>query len=244
MEPKLSNEEQTNQTVKKSADATQSPIQAPTGVTPAKKSKRGLVIGVIIAVVVALLAVTAYYLIGKNQDAKTGSSSQQSSAVLGQKDADDAAESVKKWLNAFYAGDSSTACNLVTDKYVKWAGEEEDTPNDCKGQVDRGSTIAKAFGVKSSDMTYSGRLEDGTVYVSVKWSGSEGADSYEMVKEGGVWKINSKIEVVSEEEKKLEARNTVVDEWNGLGQAERDAWYNADGTGGFDAYAKSKGVEE
>jgi len=81
------------------------------------------------------------------------------------------------------------------------------------------------------------------VLVAAKWSGAEGADDYEMIKDGGAWKINAEIKVVSEEDKKQEASNAVVEEWNNLSQAERDSWYNADGTGGYEAYAKSKGVK-
>lgn len=200
----------------------------------------------IIAVVVAILAVAggAYFVLSQDKDDATNSNnSEQTPATLGQKDIDEAVESVKKWTDAYFAGDSSTACKLVTDNYTKQIAEQDDAPIDCKGQVDGGSAIAKAFGVEASEFTYSGRIENNTVLVAAKWSGSESADDYEIIKDGGEWKINAEIKVVSEEDKKQEAYNAVVEEWNNLSQAERDSWYEADGTGGFDAYANSKDVE-
>ena len=200
----------------------------------------------IIAVVLVLLAVAggAYFMFSKDKDSpKTTDNSEQSSATLGQKDIDNAVEVVEEWSSAYFAGDSDTACKLVTDNYTKQIAEQDDTPSDCKGQVDGGSVLAKAFGVQANEFTYSGRIENNTVLVTAKWSGSEGVDDYEIIKDGGAWKINAEIKVVSEEEKKQEAYNAAVEEWNKLSQTERDSWYNADGTGGFDAYAKSQGIE-
>jgi cytochrome oxidase Cu insertion factor (SCO1/SenC/PrrC family) len=250
MDQKPSNDEQSGQSINESTpiaqDSVTPPIQSPTELAPTNKSKRKLVTWwLIVSVIVLLLAVAGvvYFFNNKNQDTKTASDNAQTSAVLGQKEVDEAVKSVEKWSKAYFSGDSSGACDLVTDNYVKDTAAQDNIPDDCKGQVDGGSALAKAFGIEESEFTYSGRLEEGMIIVSAKWSGSEGADNYQMVNEGGTWKINAKIITVSEEEKEQEAQNAIVDEWNALSQEERDSWYNTDGTGGFDAYAKSKEEE-
>lgn len=208
---------------------------------------------IIIAVVIALLAVVggAYFILNKNNDGAESSSnneqgptnSEQAPESLGQRDIDDAVGVVEKFISAYFANDSNTACSLVTDNYIKQIAEKEDSPDDCEGQVETGSALAKAFSIEANDFTHSGRIENDTVIVASKWNGDEGTEDYEMIKDDGVWKINAEIEVVSEEDEKQEKYNAVVEEWNNLSQTERDSWYKEDGTGGFDAYAKSKGVE-
>ncbi|MBC7512203.1 hypothetical protein H7142_00905 [Candidatus Saccharibacteria bacterium] len=161
---------------------------------------------IIIVIVVVLLAIAAgaYYVFTKSNEgaSESNNNSQQPAQKSGQNnasnDVDSAIETVKKWSNAYFAGDSGTACKLVTDNYVKNVSEKDGTPADCIGQVDRGSALAKSYGVKAGEFTYSESVKDGKVVVSAKWSGSERANNYEMVQENGVWKINAEIEFASE----------------------------------------------
>jgi hypothetical protein len=206
------------------------------------KNKTALIVTAVLFLLI--IGGGAYFILGKQKDGTlAGNNGQQTSATLGQKDIDEAVTSVKKWFDAYYAGDFGTACKLATDNYVESTAANNDAPKDCKGQVISGSALAKAFGIEPSKFTYSGRIENGVVIVTSKWTEADSVEDYEMVKEGGAWKVNAAIKVTSEEEKKQEAYNQTVEEWNNLSQEERDSWYNADETGGFEAFAKNRGVE-
>lgn len=150
---------------------------------------------------------------------------------LNQSDIDDASNAMKKYIDAFFAGNDKEACALVTESYIKEKASEDGASDTCKGQVIQGSAAANTLGIKSANYEYSGRISGNLVIITAKSSGSDKGREYNLVKDSGEWKINS--ELASQ----TETYNKVVDEWNNLTQAERDSYSD------FDSYAKSKGVD-